>query len=301
MFYNTEGCGMNPKGAKKMAFIFRVTFVFGLFVSVSAGLPAQNDVSALFPYPLSDTYEGYTQYVKSFSESRSDTNIPIDWEPFRGLIQAKRYDGVYLLTRALHDLAPEKNYCLGGGLFINPINLAYEAKQFDLVLKLIAFDKALVSLPDAGIQAYYLEPLATAVVNNDTRWAEIFLKAGADVNTGYVKNSRNGSYPANLLTVSPSKEMDEFLLKRNIHSMFVLETPQEGKCNDDDVRLRSDPGVKGKILGKLMKGDTFKVLATTYKLDTIGTLSGSWVEVSFNDQIGWIFEPFVSCDYLDFP
>ncbi len=271
----------------------------GFLFLAAASIVAQ-DKPAAPPYPSADTYEAYVQYVHGVLGTRSTTAL-FDWEPFECLMQAKRYEGVYQLAKALHDTAPETKYCLGGWRFINPINLAYEAGQFDLVKRLLALDRELVRMSDCDAETFYLEPVATAVVHNDTLWVQAFLDAGADINTDRVKSSRNGTYPANLFTVSPSKGMDAFLLSKHVATVYTLENPQDGSCNDDNVRLRSDPGLQGTVLGKLMKGDSFKVLATTYKRDSIDGVEACWVKISFKSQVGWIFQSFVACDYFDLP
>jgi len=265
-------------------------------------LVAAQGAASIPPYPASDTYDLYVQYVhRVMASSQANSNDYYDWEPFDGLMKAGRYEGVFLLARAMHETAPQLSYCLGGIDFRNPVNLAYEAGQLDLVKRLIGLDRALARMPDQSAEATYLDPLATAVTNNDERWAQAFLDAGASIDTDHVASTRHGGYPANLLTVSPSKEMDAFLLSKHISTIHTLDSPQDGSCASDNVRLRSDPGLQGKVLGKLMTGDAFSVLATTYKRQTIDSVDGCWVKVSFKGQTGWVFQPFVRCDYFDMP
>jgi len=271
-------------------------------VSLSVGSLFAQDQVKIPSYPSADTYDAYVQYVRAVSGvSQANPNAFYDWEPFRGLMQEKRYEGIYLLAKAMRDTMPNIDYCLGGCSFANSVNLAYEAAQFDLVKKLITLDPHLVQMPDQSPEATYLEPLATAVAQNDIQWAQAFLDSGANINTSNVKSTRNGGYPANLLTVSPSREMDAFLLSKHISTLFTLEAPQDGICSDDNVRLRSDPGLQGKVIGKLMKNDKFQVIAITYKRESIDSTEGCWVKVSFQNQSGWVFQPFVRCDYFDMP
>lgn len=271
-----------------------------------AALPAsgQDAPSApSIPYPAKDDYQSYVKYIKDIKSSFLDKPHNLGaWEPFAGLVQAGRDEGVLQLAKVLRDTMPDAKYSLVDGGFENPVNLAYKAGRFDLVKRLISLDKGLLELPDAGMESFGLVPLAEAVTRDDLPWTKAFLDAGASLDTEYVEYQKGGGgYPKNLFTVSKSKAMDDLLASRKLKTAFVLESPADGSCNDDNVRMRSEPGTQGAVLAKLMKGDKFSVLASTYKRDTIGDYPGCWVKVSFKGQVGWVFQQFVRCDYFDMP
>jgi hypothetical protein len=275
--------------------------LFLLAVLPASGQDAPSAPS--LPYPAKDDYQSYLKYVKDIKASFLDKPHNIGtWEPFADLIQAGRDEGVFQLAKVLRDTMPEAKYGLVDGDFRNPIGLAYLAGRLSLVRRLISLDRGLLELPDAGMESYGLVPLAEAVARDDLAWTKSFLDAGADIDTSYVEYQKGGGgYPKNLFTISKSKAMDDFLAGRKLKTVYLLESPADGSCNDDNVRMRSEPGTQGAVLAKLMKGDKFSVLASTYKRDTIGDYPGCWVKVSFKGQVGWVFEQFVGCDYFDMP
>lgn len=284
--------GKCPMSHPSRAFLSACLFVVG------AAAQAQ-DNSKLPSLPSTDAYVDYLQFVQSFPSSLSDSAELWSWDPFSELFEAKRYEAAYSLARALRTV-PDKRYRLEGN-FRNSINLAYEAGNFELISRLIQLDRTLVSLADESAESTGQEPLAVAVAHNDIVWCDTFLAAGADINTDKVKSSKEGGYPANLLTISPTKEMTVFLLGKNIRTTFELDTPQEGMCNDDNVRLRSGPGLTGDVVGKMMKNNTCSVLATTYQRDNINSNTSCWLKVSFKGKVAWVFQPFIVCNYFDLP
>jgi hypothetical protein len=281
--------------------IFIVALVMAGFTAHGAW--AQDEQTAPLPYPGKDNYESYAKFIRdvqAFYAKNQGTNASFAWEPFRGLVEAGRDEGVYQLAKAMRDAIPDGSYRVSPGAFVNPVNLAYEAGRFDLVKRLIGLDKALAGMCDEGDEGTGLTPLATAVAHDDIKWAQAFLDAGASLGTGNVESVKGGeTYPVNLFTISKSKAMDDFLAGKDLSTVFVLASPVDGSCNDDNVRLRSGPSAQGAVLAKLMKGDKFSVLATTYKRDTIDDYPGHWVKISHKGQIGWIFQEFVECDYFD--
>jgi hypothetical protein len=253
------------------------------------------------PYPTKDDYQSYVKYIEdlraSFRDRPSET---VAWEPFDGLVRAGRDEGVYQLAKALHDTMPELKYLVVESDFRNPVILAYEAGRFDLVKRLISLDKGLLGYPETTMNSYGRVPLAAAVARGDIAWAQAFIDAGASLDTQYVRASMDEvGYPDNLYTISPSKAMDDFLAGKQVKPLYVLEDPASGNCNDDNVRLRSSPSTQGAVIAKLMRGDRFEVLASTYKRETIGDFNGCWVEVSYKGQKGWIFQQFVKCNFFD--
>lgn len=246
-----------------------------LFLAWAALGAAAQDAQAAppIPYPEKDTYDSYVKYVRdiqAFFLNDANKQAFLYWEPFEDLVKAGRDDGVLLVAQVMRDKHPDEDYSAVKGTFRNPISLAYLAGRFDLARRLIAFDKRMVRLHDSFDDGEGREPVAEAVSSDDLQWTQAFLDAGADINTEYVDEARNiGAIPENLLSISRSKAMDDFLLGRKIKTVYAFEQPADGSCNDDNVRMRSDPGLQGKVIGKLMKGDQLVVVAATYKFDVI--------------------------------
>jgi hypothetical protein len=278
-----------------------------LFLAACAGqgLWAQDRSKAAVPYPEKDNYQAYVKYVRdlqAFYNSDADKQDVFAWEPFSDLVKAGRDEGAFQLAKAMRDTISDGSYAVNSEAFTNPVNLAYKAGRFDLVKRLIGMDSRLAGMHDDYDESQGLTPLATAVANDDIKWAQAFLDAGADLNTEYVEGKKGGGgYPANLFTISKSKAMDDFLAGKKLKTLFVLESPAEGSCNDDNVRMRSEPGTQGAVLAKLMKGEKISVLAVTFKRDTVGDCTSCWVKVSCKGQIGWVFQEFVQCDCFDMP
>ena len=200
--------------------------------------------------PQDDSLEEFVQFVQRYKDSQGDTEP--DWDFFRVLMESRRYNAVFLLAEALHDTLPfdpqepAKRYHLGElSSFSNPVTLAYQAGQYDLVRRLMSLDSSFVGLNDFGAESTGIVPLAAAVAANDLTWAKYFVDAGADVQTSYVVNQKgSSSYPINLFTISPSTAMDSFLLSRGVIREYVLpDGPTQGSCNDNDVRIRSEPSL----------------------------------------------------------
>jgi hypothetical protein len=276
-----------------------------IFAAGAAQAVAAQDAQAAppIPYPAKDTYDAYVKYVhdiQAFFLSDANGKAFLYWEPFLDLVKAGRDDGVLLLAQVMRDKHPDEEYQVVKGTFRNPISAAYLEGRFDLVRRLIAFDRRMVRMHETFDDGDSREPLAEAVDKDDIKWAQTFIDEGADVNTTFVNEARNiGAIPENLLSVSRSKAMDDFLIGKGIKTVYTFTEPMDGSCNDDNVRLRSDPGVQGKVIGKLMKGDTLAVLATTYKMDVIDSNGGRWYKVGYKGRIGWVFSQFVECEALD--
>lgn len=268
---------------------------------ISAAALVAQDQPVVPPFPREDSYENYCAYVEDFGKT-SPVSGTTFWEPFRPLAAEKRYGAILFLTQALHDRAPEKDYCLAGDTFINPVTVAYQEKQYDLVRALVKFDPKLADMNNFNIRYNGLCPLAETVKNDDQVLTEFLLDAGAQINTEYVESKGEGSgYPTNLLSICPSQAMKKFLLARGIATVCPFQEPLTGKIKDDGVRLRSLPSTQGQVLTKLAQGDELTILGITYENETVGDASGRWVEVRHGDFHGWVFSPFVACNAFDLP
>lgn len=61
------------------------------------------------------------------------------------------------------------------------------------------------------------------------------------------------------------------------------------------VRLRTEAGTHGKVLGQLNKGERVQRIETAQQEETIGGKKGRWMKVQTSDgRIGWIFSAFLS-------
>jgi uncharacterized protein YgiM (DUF1202 family) len=60
--------------------------------------------------------------------------------------------------------------------------------------------------------------------------------------------------------------------------------------NDSQVRLRDSPGIEGKILYKLSKGEIVRILDKSKKQETINGTTSFWYQVEDWDRLeGWVF------------
>ena len=257
--------------------------------------------------PAKDDYAEFVIFAKSpHLVPDGIDGIDASWDPYSELMAAGRFEGVFLLTRAFHDAAPEKDYLCGDSFrFKNPVTLAYKARNFDLVKRLLAVDASLVDKPDYFLESDDADPLAVAVANDDLVWTKTFLDMGSNIKTSYVQHHRAGYgdsiFESNLLTISPSAAMDKLLNDRGLSNEVALDEPAQGDCDDSNVRFRSNASLDGKILATLNKGDAFSILGYTSKIYTIGEYKGRWVKVQFKDQTGWILQPFVHVASDDMP
>ena len=60
----------------------------------------------------------------------------------------------------------------------------------------------------------------------------------------------------------------------------------KGIINDDEVRVRKDPHVKGKYLGVLYKNMVVDVISSTKKKTTIGEQTHKWFKVKHGELTG---------------
>ncbi len=67
-----------------------------------------------------------------------------------------------------------------------------------------------------------------------------------------------------------------------------------GTCNDERVRLRSEPSLDSSIFGLLNKEDPFIIFSRSPEKSSIQNLSGYWLYIETEEQRGWIYSPFVS-------
>lgn len=84
----------------------------------------------------------------------------------------------------------------------------------------------------------------------------------------------------------------------NRDRLYALEIPyfedRIGILNDSDVRIRSEPNLDGKKLGKLMNGDRVKIIQITDEKMKIGNMNDYWYEIITEDGFtGWAYGFFI--------
>ena len=212
--------------------------------------------------PASDSYAGFVAFVTTdFMIPDEAKVLDEDWDAFSELLAAGRVEGVYLLAKAFHEAAPRKLYW------------TIESGPFQ-----------------------FRNPISLAYK------AKNFLDAGANLRTyfvEYLKDENPQFYTSNLLSVSRSPRMDQFLVSRGLPTICEANSPGDATCNDSNVRFRSSPSTDGKVIASLNKGDKVEVLGYTYKTYTIGQYSGRWVKARFKDQVGWVLQAFLEGPYYE--
>jgi hypothetical protein len=83
------------------------------------------------------------------------------------------------------------------------------------------------------------------------------------------------------------EEIDDFCVA-------VLAIIRDGVMNDSGVRMRSDPGLRGKVLGSLKKGEKVKIRDVSNDEETIEGKRAYWYKVrTTSGQEGWVFGGYV--------
>lgn len=67
-----------------------------------------------------------------------------------------------------------------------------------------------------------------------------------------------------------------------------------GIVNDDSVRIRETPGLKGTVLGKLNKNTSVIILGRTDKRDFISGNDSYWLHIRAGEEISWIYGAYVN-------
>lgn len=67
--------------------------------------------------------------------------------------------------------------------------------------------------------------------------------------------------------------------------------------NDDSVRIREEPNLKSKTLGKLNKKDKVKIIGSTISTMKIENMDNKWYKILLsNNTIGWIYGAYVDLE-----
>ena len=90
------------------------------------------------------------------------------------------------------------------------------------------------------------------------------------------------------------KELDSFI---KIIDTIKFPCITNGIMNDDSVRIREEPNLKSKTLGKLNKKDKVKIIGSTISTMKIENMDNKWYKILLsNNTIGWIYGAYVDLE-----
>lgn len=186
----------------------------------------------------------------------------------------------------------------GAGLvFENPIGIAIRTNNEDIALNLIKACPDMIRMTDGNGQFRGCESIRWALDADSIALTEAILPLIDDYDSIYIyhekeQNECDFSF-ANPLTFSRSEEMDELLLKYGVSEIIKYKKNRTSHMIDSNVNVRSKPGLTGDKLGKLNNGDKIVITGQSAKRYSIDNYNGSWLEIEFNGQKGYIFEKYV--------
>ncbi len=257
-----------------------------LVLIFTAVLAAQQPASSLLP--SRDSYQDFLSLVKTLKERKQNPNYinadDGDVNLFQALIDAKRDDAVLMLAKAFKEAAPDLDYSYKN-VFKSPVAMAYKAKRPELVRKLVDLDPRLVNLQDSGLESGGPVPFAGCVEADDLETLRYFIAKGADLKSGEAVHVKGEVlFVSNLITISPSARMTDFLKKQGLPTVYYLSTARSTACLDDKVRMRKDPSTDAPILAVLAKGEPLSALGYSYAQATIGGTTSRWIFGAFVDM-----------------
>ena len=186
----------------------------------------------------------------------------------------------------------------GAGIeFSNPIGIAIQTNNEDIALSLIKSCPDMVRMNDHSGQFTGCESIRWALDADSIPLAQAILPLIDDYNSVYIyhqKEQKERDFnSANPLTFSRSEEMDALLLKYGVPEIIKYKEKKTSRMIDSNVNVRSKPGLTGDKIGKLNNGDKVVITGQTAKRYSIDNYNGSWLEIEFNGQKGYIFEKYV--------
>lgn len=284
---------MNAGNARKAGAALLLSLFFAAF------LGAQQPASALLP--TKDSFAEFLSLVKKLKERKQGDTVMSaddgDVNLFQALVESNRDEAVLMLARAFKEGAPDLDYSYNN-VFKNPIAIAYRAHKLDLVRKLAELDPRLVNLEDTSLESAGPVPFAPCVEADDLDTLKFFISKGADLKTNEVLHIKGDyMFVNNLLTISPSARMTEFLKKQGLPTVYYYPNAHDTSCLDDKVRMRKEPSTEAAILAVLGKGEALRALGYTFAVSTIGGESSRWILVERKGVKGWVFGPFVNTEF----
>lgn len=245
--------------------------------------------------PTATKYEDFKKLVQTIKAESEQRYLTFDVNVFDVLLKANRNNEVLWLAKAYHEYWPEGDFACpvkSGSVELveNPVNLAYRLGRDEVVRGLLEIEPALVNLRGRVHVYFLLPPLAEAVKKADTAWVREFLVRGAKVDVVVAPEG----LPMNLLSISPTPEIDQILLDHHVETVGTWDEPFPSRCLDNHVRLRKDPSTTSAVLAQINKDEPLQILGYTFKVFTIGTQSGRWMHVNYQGTVGWVFQAFVA-------
>lgn len=221
----------------------------------------ENDMSRIFPYVLCYGYKDYA--------------VPL----------AKAFE-----------ILKDKSYG-ASVIFNNPIGIAIQTNNEDIALNLIKACPDMVRLADHDGQFDGCESIRWALDADSIELTEAILPLIDDYDSISIYHKKEINEcdfaNANPLTFSRSDEMDALLLKYGVSEIIKYKEKRTSHMIDSNVNVRSKPGLTGEKLGKLNYGDKIVITGQSAKRYNIDNYNGSWIEIEFNGQKGYIFEKYV--------
>ena len=90
------------------------------------------------------------------------------------------------------------------------------------------------------------------------------------------------------------KELDNFI---KIIDTVKFPITINGIMNDDNVRIREEPNLKSRTLGKVNKNDKVQILGSTVSTMKIENMDNKWYKILLSDNsIGWIYGAYVDLE-----
>lgn len=182
-------------------------------------------------------------------------------------------------------------------IFNNPIGIAIQTNNEDIALNLIKACPYMVRLADHDGQFDGCESIRWALDADSIELTESILPLIDDYNSICIYHKKEMNEcdfnDANPLTFSRSEEMDKLLLKHEVPEIIKYKKNRTSHMIDSNVNVRSKPGLTGDKLGKLNYGDKIVITGQSAKRYNIDNYNGSWIEIEFNGQKGYIFEKYV--------
>jgi hypothetical protein len=273
-------------------------FLVFFFMSFSALGQEKLDFSGLSAQtPLVELYAFWDQEVmgegKTWDSYQGEADI---WEELR---KGGRQDLVLPFVRAFKAFEPQGR--IPNPIFsANPLSIALERRDLDLARGLALAAPELLSRPSykgaesdgPGVGwAFFLEEdyLMLEFLDEITgNQLELVLDWGG-------KGPMAWDFTSNALSFAKSVEMKRFLKERGIPQFSSRTVQQSHVIIDDNVNIRSGPGLEHPVVFQLNTGDPVEILQYTYERFAIpGYGEGPWVQVKADSREGWVFFAFLN-------
>jgi hypothetical protein len=105
------------------------------------------------------------------------------------------------------------------------------------------------------------------------------------------------------------EERPVFVYDKNFGKETIIYPKVEGssiRTNviDDNVNLRNNPSLKGKIIHKLQKDDVIRIIGTSGEKENIDNFYGDWLNITYSNGTdyfdGWVYSKYVNIEEREF-